>query len=56
MDMENLNIDDILVQFLDKRELTEEEKQFLREWLAMPENRKRYKEWQRMEAALYACG
>ena len=28
MDMENLNIDDILVQFLDKRELTEEEKQY----------------------------
>lgn len=56
MNKENLNIEDIIFRYSNKKELTEKERQFLEEWLAEPGNRKRYKEWKRLEAAVYADG
>lgn len=56
MNKENLNIEDIIFRYSNKKELTEKERQFLEEWLAEPGNRKRYQEWKRLEAAVYADG
>ena len=56
MNKENLNIEDIIFRYSNKKELTEKERQFLEGWLAEPGNRKRYKEWKRLEAAVYANG
>ena len=53
---ENLNIEDIIFRYSNKKELTEKERQFLEGWLAEPGNRKRYQEWKRLEAAVYANG
>lgn len=56
MNKENLNIEDIIFRYSNKKELTEKERQFLEGWLAEPGNRKRYQEWKRLEAAVYANG
>lgn len=56
MNKENLNIEDIIFRYSNKKELTEKERQFLEGWLAEPGNRKRYQEWKRLEAAVYADG
>ena len=56
MNKENLNIEDIIFRYSNKKELTEKERQFLEGLLAEPGNRKRYQEWTRLEAAVYANG
>ena len=54
--MNDFNIEDIISRSLRKKTLTLEEQHYLEKWLAEPGNRKRYQEWKRLEAAVYANG